>query len=459
MSTATATMKPLQRGILAALFVQLLFLLGSAYYVISWQQQQQPNSYSATIHATSTDVKESYNDNAPQAQDSYQQRTLHHQHHPLFNLIRSYPNSPHHDPTQQRTCFSFTAVPQELDSLTTFVDNLLANPLFSELIMDCIHISIPDRPLRGDRTYPSTAQLQLRFANPRIILHRLPDYGPMTRYLGPLAYEQHAQTKLVLLDVDSSTDKLDQLLYLLVASAHVDAHAVWCLQGENFVVDNQNHVTPKWDTYPAHVDAATHLSWNKCHFCRAVHGLLFVPGMFADFWYNQSDYHESCFWDDDRWVSYQMERQRIPRKVARAADSSSRTSSSYYVALLTRDRQNISSLMTIVDSAHNGTRRGNIEPPLQPAQQQHRRLGSLTQVTNHLKSDQTCPLAWLSHHPDAFPTARATRTIKHITFDAAVYNANANGNEQKDANPLVRVGDTSLRAAAVRLQELKDSGA
>jgi hypothetical protein len=38
--------------------------------------------------------------------------------------------------------------------------------------------------------------------------------------------------------------------------------------------------------------------------------------------------------------------------------------------------------------------------------QHRRRLGSLTVITNQLKSDQTCPLAWLKHHPDAFPTAR-----------------------------------------------------
>jgi hypothetical protein len=41
------------------------------------------------------------------------------------------------------------------------------------------------------------------------------------------------------------------------------------------------------------------------------------------------------------------------------------------------------------------------------AAQPRRRLGSLTKITNELHSDQTCPLAWLKHHPDAFPTARA----------------------------------------------------
>jgi hypothetical protein len=40
------------------------------------------------------------------------------------------------------------------------------------------------------------------------------------------------------------------------------------------------------------------------------------------------------------------------------------------------------------------------------AAQPRRRLGSLTKITNELKSDQTCPLAWLEHHPDSFPTAR-----------------------------------------------------
>jgi hypothetical protein len=35
-----------------------------------------------------------------------------------------------------------------------------------------------------------------------------------------------------------------------------------------------------------------------------------------------------------------------------------------------------------------------------------RRLGSLTTVTNRLQSDQTCTLAWLHQHPEAFPSAR-----------------------------------------------------
>ena len=49
----------------------------------------------------------------------------------------------------------------------------------------------------------------------------------------------------------------------------------------------------------------------------------------------------------------------------------------------------------------------------------HRRLGSLTQLTNALRSDQTCPLAWLSRHPDAYPTARLSpnMTIVPPPFD------------------------------------------
>ena len=73
---------------------------------------------------------------------------------------------------------------------------------------------------------------------------------------------------------------------------------------------------------------------------------------------------------------------------------------------------------------------GTRQPPPPPQQQQHqnrqaantsthRRLGSLTQVTNKLRSDQNCPIAWLTQHPEAYPTARVqvSATLPHFNFE------------------------------------------
>jgi hypothetical protein len=305
-------------------------------------------------------------------------------HHLIAGLIRSYPNSDHDDPTQRRNSITFSAVPKEIPRLQTFVRAILKFMTLDPFeTFDAIHLCIPDRPLRSVDTYPSTQKLQELFTDPRIIIHRLSlDYGPMTRYLGPLAYEHHPESAIVLLDIDSNaTDNHTQsIVHLVYASRHLDESALWCLQGENFAMNEFQQVKPNWDLFPV-VSEGTYL-WNHVHFCRGVRGMLFKPQHFADFWYNQSDYHESCFWDDDRWVSYQMERQGFPRKVVHVPTPKIKT-------------------LSPMDS--HGTAYNNKEKS-----SHHRRLGSLTDVNKFLQSDQTCPVAWLTKHPDTYPTVRVT---------------------------------------------------
>lgn len=124
--------------------------------------------------------------------------------------------------------------------------------------------------------------------------------------------------------------------------------------------------------------------------------------------HSQSEYHESCFWDDDRWVGYQMERVGVPLKVVHP-------NATHLMDLsLVVDRKPLDGADPL--SHRRRLRRtdyvspiGNVtlpDPRHSPTVRQRRRLGSLTEITNRLKSDQTCPLAWLEHHPDAFPTAR-----------------------------------------------------
>jgi hypothetical protein len=121
-------------------------------------------------------------------------------------------------------------------------------------------------------------------------------------------------------------------------------------------------------------------------FLGGVGGLLFQPKHFLDFWWNQTDYHESCFWDDDRWVSFQMERQGIAMKVIHDTEE-----------------YNVSSLL--LSSSSMRAAKQQQQQQLQ-VNSHHRRLGSLTLVTEKLESARTCPIAWLNQHPETYPTAR-----------------------------------------------------
>jgi hypothetical protein len=208
----------------------------------------------------------------------------------------------------------------------------------------------------NNNEYPTTTELLEIYTDPRIIIHRLPDNGPLTRYLGPLAYEQHPDTAIVTFDMDSggivpttatntatnnAINPNRDLIHLLFASHHIDPDAMWCHQGGNFEMNKFNQVRPSWDIFPSeryynkkknnyhdHEFANPHAysyTWNHVHLCRAVAGLLFTPKHFSNFWYNQTSYHESCFWDDDRWMSYQVTRQGFPINVVHATRTTTKT--------------------------------------------------------------------------------------------------------------------------------------
>ena len=272
---------------------------------------------------------------------------------PIMGMVRSFPVG-NHDPTQRRSCFALTAVPEELGTLQKAVDAILQFTPYK--LFDCIHLSIPDRPMRFQQdenrkknrsdnksithspSYPTTNELLSVYSkHPRVIIHRLFDYGPMTRYIGPLVYEQNPDTSLVIFDMDSYKDMFStqrDLGNLVRAANYMDQDAMWCYQGENFLYDESTQkIKPNWDLFPLvreteQVKRAQSSNrtesflrdWNYAHFCRGTSGMLFKPKHFRNFFWNQSDYHESCFWDDDRWVSYQMERQKIPIKLLHPAD-------------------------------------------------------------------------------------------------------------------------------------------
>jgi hypothetical protein len=105
-------------------------------------------------------------------------------HHPIAGLIRSYPNSNHHDPTQRRNSITFTTMPNEIPTLQISVrailDFMTADPLQT---FDAMHLCIPDRPMRSKDTYPSTLELQETLLSLHHFHRRLRSY--MTDTAGP----------------------------------------------------------------------------------------------------------------------------------------------------------------------------------------------------------------------------------------------------------------------------------
>jgi hypothetical protein len=305
-----------------------------------------------------------------------------------------------HKPADQRVVLSFTVVPTEIKALATLVARLLDRAEYD--IFDAIHLCVPWMPMRQKENSahdPTQALLETFPSSPRIILHRLPDFGPMTRYIGPVQYELHPQTRIVVFDIDadsmdfsasasdvekgiifgsnSNQDRVEiaNIPRLVNASLTVDPDAVWCNIGQDFAY-HQNAVKTIWHSYKAVRE--TTFQWNAVHMCRGVKGLLVQPRFFADFWYNQTDYHESCFWDDDRWTSFQFERQHIARKEVHP--------------LLWKDSYEEPQKRHVTVTA---TIRGR------------RQLGTLSSVNDKLKPEKTCAPAWLNTHPETFPDARA----------------------------------------------------
>ena len=237
-----------------------------------------------------------------------------------------------HTRTDQRVVLSFTVVPTEIQVLAKLLKTLLHHSHYD--IFDAIHVCVPWLPMRRsqDAAYDQTEGLLKTFpSSHRIILHRLPDFGPMTRYIGPVQYELNPHTRIVVFDIDADSmdynypqdeidagyvtntaRQIDNVRLLVTASLQVDPSAVWCNYGEDFAY-YQGKSSNVWGTNQGVFEKNGTLKWKPVHICRGVKGLLVQPRFFLDFWYNQTDYHESCFWDDDRWTSFQFERMNISR--------------------------------------------------------------------------------------------------------------------------------------------------
>lgn len=279
--------------------------------------------------------------------------------------VNALPNSTElesNDIQRDRVVMSMTAVPSEIPEA---LNNLLYEQSF---VVDCIYLNIPYIQLRNKNAlYPSTEELRVMFPQNGVIIHRiLADAGPTTRYLGAIELESDPETLVITMDMDPWNFH-NFTIQQLVEYAHFDRNSVWTVWGENMV---WNPLTGYWAVdywrYPLVIDDTFQKSWNTVEILRAVNGVAFRRKWFDDLWFNATDYHIGCFWTDDHWFSFNMERQGIGIKLIH----------DYEQSVKEREEKN------------------------------QRRLGTLTQVNNELNSDSQCTINIMKRHRDIWVNVR-----------------------------------------------------
>ncbi len=310
---------------------------------------------------------------------------------PLF-LVQSHTRGNHHHADQKRIVLSFTTVPHELSKLVDMVQTMLSDPGYN--VFDAIHINIPWTAMRFPKQhYPHTQDVLNQFHNdPRIIVNRLMDHGPMTRYFGALGYEQHPETMIIVYDIDTDQGQLYTLLNLIRASNELDPNSVWCNYGEDFTFLHGTF-EPFWFTYDAHLTKDETLAWNPVYFCRGSRGLLIKPKFFQHFSLNATDYHHSCFWDDDRFISFQMALLGIARHNIHPA--------AWY------QDEYVPHRMKVMQACQERKQQQQKKKKKQTSKQERRRrrLGSLSHINMANQPDIHCTRAYITAHPHLFPLA------------------------------------------------------
>jgi len=363
---------------------------------------------------------------------------------PLFNGhgITTSTRGTQHDPQKRRTVFSFTTMPQEISKLAEIIRTIVSYKRY-EGLFDAIHVNVPwICGRKREDLYPTTSKLEEIFLtlDDRVLLHRLMDYGPLTRYVGAVLYEEHPETQIITFDIDSiyidylmnetqlATEfypngfEIAQIPRLIHAAEQQDSDAVWCSYGEDFTMFDD-----KWayaeHTFDDHLDEANGVSWNEVMMCRASQGISVRVKHFDGLGFNGTDYHSSCWFDDDRFLSFQWELLKIKKKQIHGLP--------YYE----RHQENLQKERDEKGMLWNKELRRRAQPEQPEKQQPHethkenlskeqvekamleqlvgqqtirrRRLGSLSKQVN-IKANprQHCTEAFLDHHPDLFPLSR-----------------------------------------------------
>lgn len=289
--------------------------------------------------------------------------------------IRIYPPKPGKSRNKPRVVMSLTAVPDEIPKM---VNITLNNLLYDQTCrVDIIYLNIPYMQLRNNnKLYPSTSELHEMFPQDGVIINRiLADSGPTTRYLGAIEFEKDPDTLIMTMDHDPWNFH-EFTIEQIVEYSQWEPNSVWTVWGECI---EWNPRSDFWGVYYGRygqmIDDKFNKSWEKVEIFRAVNGVSFRRKWLDEWWYNSTDYNIGCFWTDDHWFSFNMARQGIDIKLIH----------DYQQAARERDER---------EKRDNDDR------------SQQRRLGTLTEVNNGLKSDPSCTIAIMKEHPDIWPDVR-----------------------------------------------------
>jgi hypothetical protein len=238
----------------------------------------------------------------------------------LAGSIRSFSQGVHNVHQQPRTCLCLLATPPGMSTLRetmqlVFTQSDNDDGLYHYEPFDCIHLTLTDQAIRfsPDQVYDTAGDfLPFLMEDPRLIVHRLFDHGPLTEYMGPASLEQHPDTSLTFLKLSELVTKTEQVRQVLAAATDLDKQAFWCLEGENFLWKSDRQSVVSKPVQMQNVQVAS-----EADTCRGS-PLLLRRRHFDDFLWNQTDYHSECAKEKQgRWLSFQVHRQDYPVKVIR----------------------------------------------------------------------------------------------------------------------------------------------
>lgn len=263
-----------------------------------------------------------------------------------------------------RVVVSMSATPKEiLNGLNGTINWILSEEQTYKV--DAFYLQIPYMQIRdGNKLYPSTKVLESYFPQNKVVIHRLfVDAGPMSRYLGVMELETDPETLIISFDVDiESKKRTDDFIEKFVRMSKYDGNVWWNMQSETPIYSQSKQTITRiaWGLWPVIYDDEHGVAWERRTVFRAVSGVGYRRRFLDDVWMNATEYHEGCFWDDDHWLSFNMERKGILVK-------------------------------RIVEYEND---------------HQRRRTGSLSKINTKLNSKKMCTAAIMRRHPDIWIEAR-----------------------------------------------------
>eukprot|EP01084_Bolivina_argentea_P083121 150508_1 len=268
---------------------------------------------------------------------------------------------------ETRVVVSISATPNEIQTNINSTINWILGADQTYKI-DAFYLQIPYMQIRNNnKLYPTTSKLKTLFPQEKIIINRLfVDYGPMSRYIGIMDLETDPETIIISFDIDiTRKQKVNNFISKFVKHMKYDPNSWWTMHGESVVfnVSKQEIIGRKWQTSPIEYDDENEIAWDIRTIFRATGGIAYKRKFLDNLWYNATEYYIGCFWDDDHWMSFNLNRKGIMIKIIQK-----------YV----RDHQS----------------------------QRRRRLGSLTKINSKLNSPKLCPENIMKVHPNIWTEMR-----------------------------------------------------